>query len=185
MHEVREVGQRADHGNGEPIAGRLGDPHLLLHVLRQVRERVALPLPPFRSDVLIATGKGDWLERYKINLVGILQRKPDDGPHLVVVDAVDDGRHGHDADSRLVQVLDRAQFHVEQVADFTVAVGVVADPIKLQVGQAQTRLEGLPAELLALGELDAVGGCLHAVIAQRAGIADGVNQVRRHRRLTP
>src|SRR5712692_7739677 len=62
-----------------------------------------------------------------------------------------------------LHILDGAQLDVEQVADLAVAIGVVADAVELQVSVSQARLEGLPAELLALGELNAVGGRLDAV----------------------
>ena len=39
-----------------------------------------------------------------------------------------------------VQVLDRAQLHVEEVADLAVRVGLVADAVELQVGDAQAGL---------------------------------------------
>jgi len=63
------------------------------------------------------------------------------------------------------------------------AVGVVADAVKLHVGITQTGFEGAAAEFLALGELDAVRGCLDAVVPELAGVADGVNEIGRHGRL--
>jgi hypothetical protein len=70
----------------------------------------------------------------------------------------------------LVQVLDGPQLHVEQIADLAVRVGGVADAVELQVGIAQTGVGGLAAELGALGELDAVGGGLHAGVADLARV---------------
>ena len=81
-----------------------------------------------------------------------------------------------------MHVLDGAQLHVEQVADLAMAVGVVADAVELQVGVAQARFERLLAEILALGELDAVGRRLHAVVAELARVANGVEEIRRHGR---
>ena len=46
-----------------------------------------------------------------------------------------------------VQVLDGPQFHVEEVADFAVRVGRVADAVELQVGVAQAGFGGLLAEI--------------------------------------
>jgi hypothetical protein len=83
-----------------------------------------------------------------------------------------------------VQVVDGLELHVEQVADLAVRVGGVADAVELQVGVAQTGFSGgCFAELLALGELDAVGRGLHAVVADLAGVGDGVEEVRRQRGL--
>ena len=99
------------------------------------------------------------------------------GAHLVVVHAVDDGDDENDFDAGFVHVFDGAQLHVEQVADLAMAVGVVADAVELQVGVAQARFEGLLAEFLALGELDAVGRRLHAVVADLAGVADRIEEI--------
>ena len=62
-------------------------------------------------------------------------------------------------------------------------VGFVADAVELQIRVAQTGFGGFLGELRALGELDTVGRSLHALIAQLAAIADGVQEVRRKRRL--
>ena len=56
-----------------------------------------------------------------------------------------------------VQVLDRAQLDVEEVADLAVRVGLVADAVELQVGDAQPGLVGGLGELRLLREADAVG----------------------------
>ena len=56
-------------------------------------------------------------------------------------------------------------------------IGRVADAVELQVSVAQARFRGLPRELRALRELDAVGCRLHAVVAQLAGVANGVQKV--------
>ena len=78
-----------------------------------------------------------------------------------------------------VQVLDRAQLDVEEVADLAVRVGLVADAVELQVGDAQARRRGGLGELRLLREADAVGGALHAEVADLARVADGVEEVRR------
>ena len=102
---------------------------------------------------------------------------------LLVVDAVDDRHDRDDVDAGAVQVLDRAQLDVEQVADAAVRVGGVADAVELQVGVAQAGFGRLLRELRALGELDAVGRRLDAVVADLARVADRVEEVRRDRRL--
>ena len=83
----------------------------------------------------------------------------------------------------LIQVLDRAQLDVEQIADAAVRVGRVADAVELQIRVAQAGFGCGLRELRALGELDAVGRRLHAVVANLARVADRVQEVRRHRRL--
>ena len=81
------------------------------------------------------------------------------------------------------EVLDRAQLDVEQVADQAVRVGRVADAVELQVRVAQARFGRRLREIRALGELDAVGRRLHAVVADLARVAHRVEEVRRERRL--
>jgi hypothetical protein len=61
-----------------------------------------------------------------------------------------------------------------------VAVGVVADAVELQVRVAHARFESRLAEFLALGELDAVGRGLHAVVADLARMANCVKESRMH-----
>ena len=115
---------------------------------------------------------------------GVVERELDDVANLLVVDAVDDGSDGHDVDAGFVQVVDGLQLYVEQVAYLTVGVGGVADAIELQVRVTKTRFRSGAAEFFALGELDAVGGCLHGVVAYLAGVGDGVEEVGRQGRLT-
>ena len=152
----------------EPVAHRLAQPGLILHVVRQVRQRVALRLAAIVRDRFVAAGERNRLEREERNLLRIVQRELDDAAHLLVIDAVDDGGHRHDVDARGVQILDRPQLHVEQIAHCAVLVGGVADAVELQIGVAQTRFRRLPAEFRALGELDTVGGRLHAGVADLA-----------------
>ncbi len=113
----------------------------------------------------------------------IVQRELDDASDLLVVDAVDDGDDRNDLDAGLVHVLDGLQLHVEQVADLAMRVGRVADSVELQIGVAQARFGRLLGELETLGEFDSVGRRLHRVVANLAGVADGIQEVGRKRRL--
>ena len=183
VHQIGKVGEGPDQRDRKPVARRLGDPHLLLDVARHVRQRIALPVTPLVGDLLVAPGERDGLEGHKRDLFRIVQGKLDHRPHLVVVDRVDQCRHQHDLHPRGMQVVDGPQLDVEQIADLAVAVGVVADAVKLQVGVAQARLIRPPRKARILGELDPVGRALHAVVAHLPGIRDGVKEVRRQRRL--
>ena len=183
VDDVRPVGEGGHERDREPVADRLADAGLVLHVVRQVRQRVALRRAALRRDLLVAAGERDRLEREEIDPLRIVERELDDPAHLLVVDAVDDRDDRHDVDAGLVEVLDRAQLHVEEVADAAMRVGGVADAVELQVGVAQARFGRRLGELRALGELDAVGRRLHAVVADLARVADRVEEVRRHRRL--
>jgi hypothetical protein len=59
---------------------------------------------------------------------------------------------------------------------------VVTSTISIPVGVAHARFEGLLAEFLALGEFDAVGGGLHAVVADFACVTDRIQKARMHGR---
>ena len=82
-----------------------------------------------------------------------------------------------------MQIVDRLQFHVEQIAHRAMIVGGVADPVKLQVSVAHAGFDGLLRELKALGELNSVGCGLHAVEANFARVTNGVEEIGRKRRL--
>ena len=183
VHQVGPVAERAGERNREPVARRFADARLVLHVVRQVRQRVALRRAALRRHLLVAAGERYRLERQEADLLRVVDRELDDAADLLVVDAVDDRHHRNDVDARAPQVLDRPQLDVEEVADQPVRVRGVADAVELQVGVAQTRLGRRLRELLALRELDAVGGRLDAVVADLLGIADRVEEVRRQRRL--
>src|ERR1700687_4539436 len=103
---------------------------------------------------------------------------------LIVVHVVNDSHDEHDFDARLVHILDGTQLHIEQIADLPVAVGVVADAVKLQIRIPHARFERLLAELLALRELDAVRRGLHAVVTDLARGGDSIEEIRAHRRLS-
>ena len=166
---------------------RTGSPrlHLVLHVVRQVRQRVALRRAALRRHLLVAAGERHRLEREEVDLARVVERELDDAADLLVVDAVDDRHDRDDIDAGGPEVLDRAQLDVEQVADQAVRVGGVADAVELQVRVAEARFGGRLGELRALGELDAVGRRLHRVVADLLRVAHRVEEVRRHRRLAP
>ena len=185
VHQVGKVSQGVVRRQGKPVAPGLGHSKLVLDVIRQVRKRIALAHASSRSYILIAAGERNRLERQKINFVGIVQRKPDDGPHLIVVHAVDDRRDGYDVDARFVHVFNGAQLDVKQIAHFTVAVGVVADPVELQVGQTKPGVKRALRELFALCEFNTIRRRLDAVVSQLSSVTDGINEVGRHGRLAP
>ena len=97
-----------------------------------------------------------WKER-KLIFFGIVERELDDAADLLVVDAVDDGGDGHDVDAGFMQIVDGLQLHVEQVADFAMRVGGVADAVELEVDVAETGFGSGAAEFLGLGEFNAIG----------------------------
>ena len=136
VHHVGPVGEGAHEGDREPVARRLAEGGLLLHVVRQVRQRVALRPTPLVRDLFVAAGEADRLERQEVDLLRVVERELDDAPDLLVVDPVHNRDDRHDIDAGTVQVFDRAQLHVEQVADAPVRVRGVADAVGLEVGVA-------------------------------------------------
>ena len=177
--QIAPIAEGGHEGNGEPVARRLAQSGLVLHVVRQVRQGVALGGAALVGDGFVAAGEGYGLERKEGNAFRVVERELHDAAHLLVVDAVDDGDYRDDVHAVGIQVLDGAQFHVEKVAHFAMFVGRVADAVELQVGVAQAGVCRLPAELGALGELDSVGGRLHAGVAHFAGVGHGFQKVRR------
>ena len=183
VDEIRPVGERAHERDREPVARRLAEARLVLHVVREVRERVALGGAALRRDLFVATREGHRLERQEVDLPRVVERELHDTADLLVVDAVDNRDDRHDVDTGAPQILDGAQLDVEQVAHEAMRVRGVADPVELQIGIAQSGLERRLREFLALGELDPVRRRLHRVVAHLLRVAHGIQEVRRHRRL--
>src|SRR5260221_9373691 len=121
VDQVRESGKGGDERDREPIASRLYLADLAADVLRQMRQRVALPQATLRSNVFVAAGEGNWLEADEGDFLGVFHRKFHDGAHLIVVDVVDDGNDQYDFDAGFVHVFDGAELHVEEVADLAMA----------------------------------------------------------------
>ena len=90
VDQIGEIGERAHEGDREPVAGGLAQPGLILHVVRQVRERVALGFAAIVRDGFVAAGEGNRLEAQERNLLGIVEREANHRAHLLIIDAVDD-----------------------------------------------------------------------------------------------
>ena len=183
VNRVGPVGEGAHERDREPVAHRLAETRLVLHVVRQVRQRVALRRAALGRHFLVAAGERHRLERQEVDLARVVERELDDASDLLVVDAVDDRHDRDDVDAVVPEVLDRLQLHVEQVADAAMRVRGVADAVELQIRVTQARFGRRLRELRALGELDAVGRRLHRVVADLARVTHRVEEVRRHRRL--
>ena len=82
-----------------------------------------------------------------------------------------------------MHVINGSQLYIEQVADLPMAVGIVANTVKLQIGVPQARFSRLFTKLLTLGEFDSVGCGLNAVVAQFTSVPDRFDEIRRHGRL--
>ena len=90
VDQIGEVGERAHEGDREPVANGFAQTGLILHVVRQVRQRVALGLAALIRDGFVAAGEGNRLEAQERNLLGIVERETHHRAHLLIVDAVDD-----------------------------------------------------------------------------------------------
>ena len=100
MDEIGPIAERAHERDWEPVAHRLPEARLLLHVVRQVRQRVALCLPALVGDFFVAARERHRLKREEADSLRVVQRELNDPADLLVVDAVDDRRHRHDLDAR-------------------------------------------------------------------------------------
>src|SRR5207248_4918168 len=127
-----------------------------------------------RDDGFVASGEADGLEWQAADLLWIIEGELDNASYLFVIDSVDDGDDGNDFDAGTVEVIYSFKLYIEQVADFAVGVGGVADAIELQIRVAHSGVGGLLGELKALGEFNAIGCGLYGVIADFSGIANGV-----------
>src|SRR6516225_6574591 len=63
------------------------------------------------------------------------------------------------------------------------AVSIISDAVELQIDKPQPGFGRLTAEFFALRELDAIRGCLYAGVPNLSGVRNGVDEIRRHRRL--
>ena len=146
----------------------------------EVRQCVTLRLAPLIGNSLVTSSERNRLEGEEGDDLWIFQGKLDDSADLLIVNTVDNSRDRHNFHTGFMQVVDSLELHIKQVADFTVLVSGVANAVKLQVGVAQSGFSGLLAEIQALGELNAVGSSLHAVIAHLTGVAEGIEEVGRN-----
>src|SRR5207249_5964440 len=110
--------------------------------------------PAFLWNVFIAAVKGDRLEGNESNLLGVVHREANDRPDLVVIHPIDECYHKNDFNPRFVEIVDRPQLDVEQIANLAMAIRVVANAVKLQIAKPQTGFRSLAAQIFALGELD-------------------------------
>src|SRR5580658_9067290 len=140
-------------------------------------QRVALGLAAVVGYGFVAAGEAYWLERQKAYRLGIIQRELDDSSNLFIVDAVYDCYHRDDFYSGFVEVFDRLQLYVEQVAYHAVSVGGVADSVELEVGVAHACFYCLLAELKTFCEFDSVGRGLHGVVSNFSRVTNCVQEV--------
>src|SRR5215831_3986659 len=106
MYQVGPIGEGAHERDGEPVAGGLAQSGLALHVMREMRQRVALRVTTLVGDLFVASGERNRLEREERDALRVVERELDNSSDLFVVQAVDDGYNRNDFHTSLVQVLD-------------------------------------------------------------------------------
>ena len=104
-----------------------------------MRQRIALGVAFLVGDVLVAPGERYRLERDEADLVAVLECELDDRSDLIVVDGVHDRDDQAHIDSGGVEIFNRPQLHVEQVADLAMGIGLFADAVELQVRDPHAR----------------------------------------------
>src|SRR5256885_1143389 len=166
---IAPIRKNAGEGDREPVSDRLTKPGLLFHVMGQVRHRVALRHSADVADLFVPACKRHWLEGEECNSVRVIQGKFDNASHLFVVNSIDDCCDRDDVHARSAQVLHSSQLYIKQIPNMTMGVGRVPNAVELQIRGGQTSRGGLLAKLGAFGKLNAVGGCLHSLIANLAG----------------
>ena len=176
LDKVRGIGQGGCSREREPVPQRLKHAGLQLYVAREVRQRVTLTMACLVVDFLIAPGERDRLKGNETDLVAVGHGKLDDRPHLVLVDRVHDGGHQRHVDASLVQVLDGAQLHVEQVAYLPVRVRFLAHAVELQIRDPESGLPGPVRKRRILCEPDAVGCCLDTEVPDTLRVRDRVQE---------
>ena len=107
VRQIGPIGEGAHERDREPVADRFAQSDLILHVVRQVRQRVALRLAALVGDFFVAAGERNRLEAEERDDLRIVEREADHRSNLLVVDAVDDRDDRDDLDTRVVQVVDR------------------------------------------------------------------------------
>src|SRR5439155_2600678 len=120
---IRPIGEAAHERNRKPVADRFADAGLVLYIVRQVRQRVALRRAAFGRHFLVAAGERDGLEGQEVDLLRIVERELDDPANLLVVHAVDDRHDRDNVHAGAGEVFDGAEPYVQAVTNATVRVG--------------------------------------------------------------
>src|SRR6202171_1571433 len=121
-----------------------------------MRQCVPLLQTPLCRNRLIAPRKGNRLEGKEGNLLWVIQGEANNRAYLIIIDSVDQGSDQYNLYACFVEVINRSQLHIEEVPHLTMAIRIVADPIKLEIYIPQSGFRCLAAELFALCELNPI-----------------------------
>ncbi len=113
VNEVGPVREGAHERDWEPVALGNAEADLVLHIVRHMREGVALGETALVGDVFVAAREADRLEREEADLLRVVEGELNNAAHLLVVDAIDDRGDWDDFDAGFMQVVDGLQLHVK------------------------------------------------------------------------
>src|SRR5216684_1317132 len=149
--------------------------------MSKMRKRVSLLQTSFWRNRFVTARKRDRLERQKRDLLWIIQSEPDNGSHLIIVDAVYECRDQNNLNPRLVKIINRPELNIEEIAHLAMAIRVVPNTVELKIHITQTGFRRLTTKLFALRELDPIRGSLDRVIPNFPRVFDRFDEVRRNR----
>ena len=128
MDQVREIRERAHERDREPVANGFAQTGLVLHVVREMRKRVALRFAAFIGDRFVAAGERNRLEARKGIFLGLSSANCTIDPTcslLMPLTIVMTGTISTPASCRFSMAL---QLHIEQIADLAMRVGALPMP---------------------------------------------------------
>ena len=159
----------------EEVAVGITQARLAADVVGQVGQGVALGQSPGGAD---PPTKGNRLEGDAGHRVDVGQGVLGDRSHLVVVDALDNGRHKDDLHVGAADLLDGPLFEVPEPAVPRSQVGRVREAVELQIQVVQARLLAAAGEVILLRDAQPVGRDLDVRKAHLAGGPDTVEEPR-------
>src|SRR5271157_2846674 len=162
----RQLRERRDASQREPVFVQLGDTRLLADAARKISQRESLRQQLVLGD---ASRERDRLEADPRNRVDVLDRHAHDVADLVIVETLDDRRNEDNLHARRAAVLDDLHLSLEQRLPARAAIHVVSDTIELQVERVQSRCLRLLREL-QISKRDSI----------RRGLNVGKSHVPRH-----
>src|SRR4029078_6709598 len=147
--------------------------------MRHACQRVAPCFAHLVRNIFVATGKRYRLECDCLNLIDVLGGKLNNLTNAVVVDIVDDGDNQGHLNANTCEVLNRAQFYVEQVANAAMFILLFAHAVKLQIAPVLSGCFGCFAKLNVFCEANSVGGRENSVKTDLLCVLNCLQVIRR------
>src|SRR6266481_4552719 len=130
-----------------------------MQVEGQLRDRIPSSVSLLGGDSLVPAGKHHGLKNDPMYLVNILNRKTDQVPKPVIVEAIGYRSLKRSAHSRRRDIVERFPLHFHVISQPTVFVPFFRNSVTLQVYGMQARLLGLEGKLSGLRKTHSV--CRH------------------------